>query len=124
MGGIGKNSEGSGMTKGEAERLARLEVQQEERFAAMLDALERNNPHPLVERVEAKIDRLREEHSKLHTAWTQRLDDLEVAHRADVANLAELENKGKGAAAVLSVMFTMIGAFITAFWDTLKSIFH
>lgn len=101
----------------QAERLARLEAQQEERFKAMFEALERNNPHPLVGRIESKVDALGEEMRGELKAIRFDLED-------DKANLAELENKGKGAAAVLSVMFTMLGAVIMAFWDSVLKIFN
>ena len=37
----------------------------------------------------------------------------------DEKNLAEWQNKGKGAFAVVSVVFTSIGALVMAMWDRL-----
>ena len=106
------------MSKGtQAERLARLEVMTEERHQALMDALERNNPHPLVERTINKIE-------ELDKKWTEKFEALDALVHDDIAKLAMFENRGRGIFAALAGFFAVLGATATAFWDALMKFIH
>lgn len=101
----------------QGERLARLEALQEEQFGKVLQALERNNPHPLGERLDALVRDLDEK-------WDEKFAALENLVRDDVADLATMKNVGRGALMVVSFVFASIGAAVTAFWDDTVKFIH
>lgn len=75
----------------------------------------------LEEKVLGELVELREEVKAI------REDDIAAIRReleGEQRARAALENKGKGAFAVLSVLFTALGAFVTLTWDKLVSLFH
>lgn len=99
----------------QAERLTRMETLLETHFATTEAALQRNGD--FAKQVGEKLEEMDER-------WSARFDAIEAAQNDDIARLAELENKGKGAFAVASLVFTSIGAFVVASWDTIKNVFH
>lgn len=106
------------MTKAtQAERLARLEAMTEERHQALMEALERNNPHPLVERAISKIE-------GLDSKWTEKFDVLDALVHDDIAKLAMFENRGKGIFAAMASFFAGLGALTAAFWDQIIRFIH
>lgn len=90
------------MTRTETERLVRIETL-------------------LEEKVIAELTEMRED---IRAIREKDIVDIRNELQAEQKARAALENKGKGALAVASLVFTSIGAFVTAFWDSIRAIFH
>jgi len=122
----------------QAERLARIEAVQEERFKTLFEQLERNNPHPLVNSAIDKIDALDERvvrrFSELDKALDTRFEkvttslfakhgqlaeehaQLKAAHDAEAQKLATYTAWTKGAVAAGSAFAAIIGAVMATIW--------
>tara|TARA_R110002020_G_scaffold62613_3_gene167368 strand:+ start:12158 stop:12514 length:357 start_codon:yes stop_codon:yes gene_type:complete len=113
------------MTQGE--RLARLEAQQEERFRSVFRSLDESavTCGAVLERVNEIYENTNKMQAQQEERWSKRMSEqeeehrqLRMAHETDVAALSALTNKGKGVAAVMSVIFVVLGSVATLLFDT------
>lgn len=101
---------------------------QAERIASLEAKLDNSN-NTLIEnnkmfiRIFDKMDEMEKSFTvklqDIYTKQDQRLIDIENNHNMHVAKIAALQNKGIGAFAAASIIFTGIGGITAAFWSKL-----